>query len=61
MADAPQSYDRIKRQLGEAEGYLLLNLPTRALEILHAELDVSMALCGVKDVKDVSRSILRAA
>src|SRR5580765_3272889 len=34
---------------------------TRALEILSAELDVSMALCGVKDVKDVGRSILRPA
>ncbi|HUQ26306.1 MAG TPA: alpha-hydroxy acid oxidase [Burkholderiales bacterium] len=34
---------------------------TRALEIIGAELDVSMALCGVKDVKDVGRSILRPA
>jgi L-lactate dehydrogenase (cytochrome) len=34
---------------------------TRALEIIRAELDVSMALCGVKDVKDVDRSILRPA
>jgi L-lactate dehydrogenase (cytochrome) len=33
---------------------------TRALEILRAELDVSMALCGVRDVKDVSAAILRA-
>jgi L-lactate dehydrogenase (cytochrome) len=33
----------------------------RALEIIRAELDVSMALCGVKDVKDVNRSILRPA
>jgi L-lactate dehydrogenase (cytochrome) len=32
---------------------------TRALEILRAELDVSMALCGVRDVKDVSPAILR--
>ena len=32
---------------------------TRALEIIRAELDVSMALCGVKDVKDVGRAILR--
>src|SRR5262249_24312929 len=32
---------------------------TRALEIIRAELDVSMALCGVKDVREVSRSILR--
>jgi tetratricopeptide (TPR) repeat protein len=28
--------DRIKRQLGQAEGYLMLNLPERALEILQA-------------------------
>jgi L-lactate dehydrogenase (cytochrome) len=34
---------------------------TRALEIIRNELDVSMALCGVKDVKNVSRAILRAA
>ncbi|HXU43219.1 MAG TPA: alpha-hydroxy acid oxidase, partial [Burkholderiales bacterium] len=33
----------------------------RALEIIRAELDVSMALCGVRDVKDVDRSILRPA
>jgi L-lactate dehydrogenase (cytochrome) len=33
---------------------------TRALEIIRDELDVSMALCGLKDVKDASRSILRA-
>src|SRR5688500_10224688 len=33
---------------------------TRALEIIRAELDVSMALCGVRDVKDVSSAILRA-
>ena len=39
MADAQQSYDRIKRQLGEAEGYLLLNLPGRALEILEGRTD----------------------
>jgi L-lactate dehydrogenase (cytochrome) len=32
---------------------------TRALEIIRAELDVSMALCGVRDVKDVSPAILR--
>ena len=32
---------------------------TRALEIIQKELDVSMALCGVKDVRDVNRSILR--
>jgi L-lactate dehydrogenase (cytochrome) len=32
---------------------------TRALEIIRDELDVSMALCGVRDVKEVNRSILR--
>jgi L-lactate dehydrogenase (cytochrome) len=32
---------------------------TRALEILHSELDVSMALCGLRDVKDASPAILR--
>ena len=34
---------------------------TRALEIIRAELDVSMALCGVKDVKGLSSAILRPA
>jgi len=34
---------------------------TRALEILRAELDVSMALCGVKNVQEVDQSILRPA
>ena len=33
----------------------------RALEIIRNELDVSMALCGVRDVKGASRAILRAA
>ena len=33
---------------------------TRALEIIRAELDVTMALCGLRDVKDASTSILRA-
>jgi L-lactate dehydrogenase (cytochrome) len=32
---------------------------TRALEIIRAELDVSMALCGVRDVKDASPAIVR--
>jgi L-lactate dehydrogenase (cytochrome) len=32
---------------------------TRALEILQKELDVTMALCGVRDVKTVTNSILR--
>lgn len=31
--------DRIERQLGEAEGYLMLNLPARALEILQSRSD----------------------
>src|SRR4051794_3609376 len=31
--------DRIKRQLDEAEGYLMLNLPRRALEILERRSD----------------------
>jgi L-lactate dehydrogenase (cytochrome) len=34
---------------------------TRALEIIRAELDVSMALCGLRDVKDASPALLRAA
>src|SRR4051812_22945508 len=34
---------------------------TRALEILHGELDVSMALCGLRDVKEATPAILRAA
>ena len=32
----------------------------RALEIIRAELDVSMALCGLRDVKEASPAILRA-
>jgi L-lactate dehydrogenase (cytochrome) len=32
---------------------------TRALEIIRAELDVSMALCGIRDVRDASPAILR--
>jgi len=31
---------------------------TRALEVIHKELDVSMALCGRKDVKDLNRDVL---
>lgn len=34
---------------------------TRTLEIIQRELDVSMALCGLRDVRDASPSILRAA
>jgi len=33
---------------------------TRVLEIIGKELDVSMALCGLRDVKDASPAILRA-
>jgi L-lactate dehydrogenase (cytochrome) len=32
---------------------------TRALELIRGELDVTMALCGLRDVKDASPSILR--
>jgi L-lactate dehydrogenase (cytochrome) len=32
---------------------------TRALEILRSELDVSMALCGIREVREASRDILR--
>jgi L-lactate dehydrogenase (cytochrome) len=34
---------------------------TKALEIIQKELDVTMALCGLRDVKDASPSILRGA
>ena len=34
---------------------------TRALELIEKELDVTMALCGLRDVKEASRSILRPA
>ena len=33
---------------------------TRTLEIIRSELDVTMALCGLKDVKDASPAILRS-
>jgi len=33
---------------------------TRALEILKTELDVTMALCGIRDVKEASPALLRA-
>jgi len=39
VAEVQQSYDRIKRRLGEAEGYLMLDLPARALAILEARPD----------------------
>ncbi|KPP89532.1 MAG: L-lactate dehydrogenase LldD [Rhodobacteraceae bacterium HLUCCA08] len=31
---------------------------TRALEVIHKELDVSMALCGRRDVQDLGRDVL---
>ena len=34
---------------------------TKVLEIMQKELDVTMALCGLKDVKDASPAILRGA
>jgi len=34
---------------------------TLALEIIRKELDVTMALCGLKDIKDASPAILRGA
>ena len=34
---------------------------TRALEIIQKELDVTMALCGLKDVKEATPAILRPA
>jgi L-lactate dehydrogenase (cytochrome) len=34
---------------------------TQALEIIRKELDVTMALCGLKDVKEASPAILRPA
>jgi len=34
---------------------------TKVLEILQKELDVTMALCGLRDVRDASPSILRGA
>jgi tetratricopeptide (TPR) repeat protein len=39
VEDVQPTYDRIKRQLGEAEGYLMLNLPVKALEILEGRSD----------------------
>ena len=31
---------------------------TEALEVIHKELDTTMALCGKRDVKDLDRSVL---
>ena len=30
----------------------------RAIEILHKELDVTMALCGVKSIAEINRDVL---
>ena len=32
---------------------------TKALEILHKELDMTMALCGHRDIRNVGRAILK--
>jgi len=32
---------------------------TKALDIIRTEMDITMALCGKRDIKDVDRSILR--
>jgi L-lactate dehydrogenase (cytochrome) len=34
---------------------------TLALELIERELDVTLALCGLRDVKDASPAILRNA
>lgn len=39
MEDVKPGYDPIKRQLGRAEGYLMLNMPDRALHILEGRAD----------------------
>ena len=39
MQDLSHGYDRIKRQLGEAEGYLMLDMPLKALAILEGRDD----------------------
>ena len=39
MSDISHGYDRIKRQLSEAEGYLMLGMPHKALAILEARPD----------------------
>ena len=32
----------------------------KALEIIHKELDMTMALCGHRDIQNITRDILRA-
>ncbi len=39
MEDVRPTYDRVTRRLGEAEGYLFLNMPAKALEILESGSD----------------------
>jgi len=39
LKDGSPGYDRIKRQLSEAEGYLMLGMPAKALAILEARND----------------------
>ena len=39
LKDGSLGYDRIKRQLSEAEGYLMLGMPAKALAILEARND----------------------
>ena len=39
MSELSHGYDRIKRQLSEAEGYLMLGMPHKALAILEARDD----------------------
>jgi tetratricopeptide (TPR) repeat protein len=39
VEDVQPTYDRIKRQLSKAEGFLMLDLPKKALEILEGRSD----------------------
>jgi tetratricopeptide (TPR) repeat protein len=66
------SDDRIRRQLDEAEGYLLLDLPRRALQILESRTDWSNmqfeacllkgeALLAVKQFRDALKALELAA
>jgi tetratricopeptide (TPR) repeat protein len=66
------SDDRIRRQLDEAEGYLLLDLPDRALQILNSrsewsnmQFEASLlkgeALLAVKQFREALRSLELAA
>ena len=48
------------RDTGVAAGLSRAGLEgvTKALEVLHRELDISMAFCGHRDIANVSRDIL---